>query len=215
MIRLFLASYASRMIYECIREYSLNPVETKVGFIPNAADSYDDPWFMKQDLHTLEQLGFQVKVIDLNKTQDSFLYDQLCKVDMLFVAGGNTFDLLSAAQKSGFLPQAKGLIEDGLLYVGSSAGSVLAAGDLTLIRHIDPIKESVQLDGMKGFGLLDFLPLPHLGNANYGDSFSKLFSNEEVAWQPIIAFTDYQAVIVEDDNFRIIEQKSMPSPANK
>ncbi|KXK27240.1 MAG: putative peptidase [candidate division WS6 bacterium OLB20] len=214
-MKLFLASHAARMMYDMIFEFGLNPVETRVAFIPNAADRYDDPWFMKQDYELMKSLGFQLKIIDLKESHDAFLYNQLCKTDLIFVAGGNTFDLLHAAESSGFLQQARGLIEDGIPYAGSSAGSVLAAGDLSLIRSIDPVHEDLELNTITGLDLIDFLPLPHLGNSKYGDSFADLFSDGQTVWQPVIAFTDYQAVVVDDNGIRIIEQRKLPSAGKK
>ncbi|WKZ27931.1 MAG: Type 1 glutamine amidotransferase-like domain-containing protein [Candidatus Dojkabacteria bacterium] len=203
MKNLFLSSIAANMVVEFTKIFELNPVNTRVAFIPNAADRYPDPWFMINDKNALKKLGYNLDIIDLKEVQDSFLYDRLCKANVIFVAGGNTFDLLNIANESGFLSQCRGRVNDGTIYFGSSAGSVLAAKDISPIRFFDQAPDD--MPSTKALSLVDFLPIPHLGNPKYSESFANLFKVSSTI-DSIIAFTDFQSLLIHDSFIEIIEQ---------
>ncbi len=79
----------------------------------------------------------------------------------VFVGGGNTFRLLDALQRTGLLEPLRRRAEEGMPYLGSSAGSVIAAPTLKTTNDM-PI---VQPRGFESLGLVPFQI-----NAHYFDA---------------------------------------------
>jgi len=137
MKRLFLASVASNVLTQFVELLDCPPSELTVAFIPTAADLYLDRSFMISYRNKLEELGF--KVLDMNIAGQSkeSLQEQLKDVDIIFVAGGNTFYLLEKVLASGFDEIVKDHIALGKWYVGSSAGSCLAGASIEPLKLFD------------------------------------------------------------------------------
>ena len=53
------------------------------------------------------------------------------------------------------------------LYIGSSAGSVLAGPDIDITRELDDPNEASNLKTTEGLKLVDFIILPHYGKGAY------------------------------------------------
>jgi len=151
--------------------------ELKVVFIPTAADTYKEKPWLEADRAKLVELGFQVEDFDLkNKTEnENEVRETLSKVDIIFVAGGNTFYLLEKARKSGFDKVSRELAQiervdlrgpSEKVYIGSSAGSIIAGPNIEPVKDFDD-PTIADLDSYEGIGLVDFVVLPHWGREKY------------------------------------------------
>ena len=92
-----------------------------------------------------------------------FMLDKaaMANLDAIYLAGGNTFVLLHHLRRSGLdeiLPQ---LLDDGMLYLGASAGAAVAGSDIEPLGLMDDPAEAPQLDSTRGLGLVDAVLLPH------------------------------------------------------
>ena len=56
---------------------------------------------------------------------------ELTQYDMIVFCGGNAHTLLIEINRTGFLKPLKQAIENGLVYLGISAGSMIAAGNFS------------------------------------------------------------------------------------
>lgn len=77
--------------------------------------------------------------------------------ESLFVGGGNTFRLLSFLYRSDLLLPVRRRVEEGMPYVGSSAGSIVAGPTLKTTKDM-PILEPRSFEAL---GLVDFQISPH------------------------------------------------------
>src|SRR5260221_11768875 len=101
MKKLFLASFA-KITLDLASDLPPKAWEKlRVGFIPNAGDPYEDKGFVNIDRDALVKRGCTVVDIDLKKIRGMQLEKELSTVDVVFVAGGNTFYLLHWVRKSG------------------------------------------------------------------------------------------------------------------
>jgi len=81
--------------------------------------------------------------------------DELGDDDVVFVIGGNTFDLLHHVQTRGAAALAREHVRRGGIYYGGSAGAVLAGADIAVAGFADP----------NDAGVTDTAGLRLLGNA--------------------------------------------------
>lgn len=143
------------------------PSGSRIAFVPTAGDPYDDPYFVTDDRERLKKLGFEIVDVDFAAIDATRLRELLDQVDAVFVAGGNTFYLLEAIQQSHLADAIKEAVDAGLLYIGASAGAVVAGPTVEPVQAIDDASKAPLLDGWQGLGLVPFVVLPHYGKEKY------------------------------------------------
>lgn len=205
-MKLFLTSYAAYSLSKVTSRIDKSPQDMRVAFIPTASDVYRHRPWVDDDRQALLSAGFHVSEIGLQARLDpdgfplagkekheAELREELEEADMIFVAGGNTFYLLEQAQKVNFQTIAEELINSGKIYVGSSAGSVIAGPDIMPVEFFDEISES-RITSTIGFNWIDQVILPHYTPGShdfafqatekkYGDTFKLLkLSNDDLVY---------------------------------
>lgn len=150
-------------ISKALREMVGKPAsEAKVCVIPTAAnvEAGNKDWFINQFVN-LWRAGFSwVDIVDPSAADVKDWKERLAAADVIFVSGGNTFYLLERARESGLMDWLKDNLE-GKVYVGSSAGSILAAPTIAVsgVRGADNNINNLQ--DLTGLGLVDFEFIPH------------------------------------------------------
>ena len=72
------------------------PEESKMVFIPTAANPELDRWYLNKDKLKIAQLGIiDINEVDIEKETQQSLAGKLKDADIIFVEGGNTFYLMS------------------------------------------------------------------------------------------------------------------------
>jgi dipeptidase E len=148
------------------------PEETSLVVIPTAmnVEVGDKDWFIT-DLVQLQSLGlYSIDIVDISALDESAWKPRIEAADVLFFAGGNTYHLMRWLNRSGLAKIIPDLLKEKV-YVGVSAGSMVASKDLALhlsqVLFEDDLAESEELAGLS---LVDFYVLPHF-NSEY---FKKL-----------------------------------------
>lgn len=153
---------------------------SRVGLIFNALDEHRAPGRPlapspaphrepNASASALAVLGVEYEELDL---RDYFygaadLRERLEALDVVWVAGGNTFVLARAMLASGFRAAATPVIgADRLLYVGYSAGACVTAPDLRGIERMDdpsvvPDGYPLRADEPNGLGWIPWRIVPH------------------------------------------------------
>jgi dipeptidase E len=179
------------------------PAELMLAFVPTAGDPYEHPTFVDKDRQKLQDMGFTMYELDIKDKTEAELKKVLSVVDVLYVAGGNTFYLLEKMQTSRLDKLLPAYLDQGMLYVGASAGAVVVCPDIAPIKCIDDPSKAAGLKSTKGLGLVPFVVLPHydteLNTAQYQEIIDKFGKSYE-----LILLTDEQACLVEDSSYRII-----------
>lgn len=204
MRNIILASNA----YLCLdRAFDLFPkglLRSHAGFIPTAAQMYKTKPWLVEDRNKLISMGMEVTDIDLHNKDYGQLKSEIAGMDVIFVAGGNVFYLLQKTRDSGFDRVVKESVEAGVLYIGSSAGSVLAGPDIGPMRYLDDPATAPNLASTVSLGLVDFIPFPHWGNIQYKTEYSKTINKYYEMECKIIPLRDDQAVVVHDRLYTVI-----------
>lgn len=137
--------------------------QVTVAFIPTASDPYvERPW-LDADRAALIALGYRVVDVDLKGKHAEDLLQILGHVQIVFIAGGHTTYLLDQVHRSGLDQLIPELLAQGCLYIGSSAGSIIAGPSIEPFLEGDLIDlpAGTVLDNARGLGLVEYLVLPH------------------------------------------------------
>lgn len=120
----------------------------------------DETMFESGTVALLEGMNFEVENLTFGFDKDSHK-----KFDMVFVRGGNTTKLIHYLKKYDQFEYVKSLAEGGAVYVGNSAGSVLAGSDTEWTLRSEPydfnMKAEFGKDALKGFGFVKKLVFVH------------------------------------------------------
>lgn len=175
-----------------------------MAYIPNAKDV--EQYEFSQTLQDFKAIAAHVETVDLREYQDpELLYTTLQQYDLIWVGGGNTYYLRWVVRKAGFEQIIRKLLQEGKVYGGSSAGSILAGPTL---RHFDLMDEPDKAPELiwEGLHLTDLAVIPHWGREGYAPELMRevrsRFENDEFSFQVL---RDDQAVIVANNEWRIVE----------
>lgn len=207
--QLFLTSSADLVVHDIVKQLDLS-LGKKLAFIDTAAEVEPGgklaPW-LNEDRKSLVRAGFEVFDYTLTNKTSKQIEQDLSSADILFMSGGNTFYLLEKAQQSGFNQLVTKLVDQlGKIYIGSSAGSIIAGPDIYPSYRIDNIDKAPLLKGYQGFNLVNFCVMPHWGSQD----FKELYLNSRLAHAykddqvPLLLLTDHQYVRIQDDLMKIV-----------
>lgn len=203
MKKLFLASVAAYTIEKFINYFNIDPKKNVVAFIPTASNIYPE-WNPTEDRNKLIELGFKIKDVNIDNKNKNELLEELIDIDIIFIAGGNTFYLLQEAKKSKFDEIIIELIWKGIIYIWSSAGTLLVGPSIELALDIDNQNEVPQLTSYDSLGIIDFVILPHYDDERFKQKIdNNLLKFSKIKYKTI-KITDQQAVLVNGENIQIV-----------
>lgn len=166
----------------------------KVLYITTAIDGEDDSdtsW-IAEEFKTILDLGIKkenIKEYKMDHEIDLSLYD------MIYMMGGNTFYLLKKIRDTKFDIKLNEAINNGIVYVGSSAGSIILGNTIELALPYD--KNEVNLADFKGLKLIDGIIVPH---ANRKQEF--IAEKREKYKDKIYAINDEHGVIYNNNEIK-------------
>lgn len=168
-----------------------------VLFIPTAARTDEELSYVKESKKELHSLGIRnIVVINLNRC---ISYHEINNADCMYVCGGNTFYLLHKIRETGFGEVVKKFVEDGKVYVGVSAGSIIAGPDISVAEPFD--KNDVCLSEFTGLLLTNNVVSPH-----YSEKERHIVDKiKRKSKYKIITLTDNQALLIVGETETIVE----------
>jgi len=205
-MKLFLASRANGSLDLVLPLLPDKPQKLKIAHITTAANPYtidNRPW-LDQNKSKLIELGFKLTSYDLVGKNLRDLRHDLPLFDVIYVEGGNVFYLLNEIKKSGFDIALKELLLKGIVYIGSSAGSMIMGPDLNYLLTVDDPSVVPELTDFTSLGYIKERIVPHAGRDKYKERHEKIRKE----WgDKIFLLRDDQALVVNDDK---IEIQSLP-----
>lgn len=163
-----------------------------IAFFDTASLVEEHTEFKDEALTILSDLGGIVTIINLQT--DSFK-EEIATADIIFVAGGNTFYLLQELRRSGADELILEHINQGKLYIGESAGSIIMGPDIEYIKYMDEPEKAPLLENTTGLHVIDVYPLPHVENEYLDDAVKKiaeLYQNQ----LPLHPLTDLEVLLI-------------------
>ncbi len=205
MKRLFLTSSVNLVAEDIIRHIP-NAKGMKLAFISTASEGEKgDKIWLNEDRQALVNARFDVFDYTVTGKKRDRIKQDLYSADVIFFSGGNTFYLLEKIQQSDCMEVIRTFINKGKIYIGSSAGSVIAGPDIYPAKRLDNASKAPNIKGYEGFGFVNFVVFPHWGSREFKNLYLKQrFSHAYTENHAIILLTNYQYVLAEDDMYKII-----------
>lgn len=180
-----------------LRLIKKHPSKLKIIFIPIAARTKEELKYVEVSKKELLDLGIKnIRIIDLNKKID---YSELKNFDAMYICGGNTFYLMYKIRRINFNKIIKKFVKEGKIYVGVSAGSIIAGPNIKIASPFD--KNDVGLKDLKGLNLTNVIVSPHFCKKE--ENIIKKFKKKSK--YKVIPLTDKQALLIKRNKIKIIE----------
>ncbi len=204
MKKLFLTSSVDMVAADIGKKLDLT--QRKLIFIITASeDETGDLSWRDDDRNALVKAGFDVTDYTFTGKTTTAIEQTLKQFDVICMEGGNTFFLLEQIQKSGCAEVIRQLVKNGMPYIGSSAGSIVAGPDIYPLRRLDDYDIS-HMSSFEGLGLVDFVVFPHWGS----DHFKEMYLNKRLDINynddhKYVLLTDNQYIEIDGDTMRFID----------
>lgn len=141
--------------------FDKHPKELKVLYIPTAIDGEenDDAEWIEKEFNTILDLGIQKQ--NITEYRMDYKLD-LTKYDFIYMMGGNTFYLLMKIREYDFASKLEHAMKHGVVYVGSSAGSIIMGNTIEASRD-----ENIYIkEDFTGLKYIDGIIIPHANRRN-------------------------------------------------
>jgi len=165
--------------------------KTVAMVVTASRDKENNPWNQLTKQQFL-QAGFtKVDFVDL-EFQENYDFSQ-CAV--IFVSGGNTFKLLKFVKSSNFKSELESFLNNGGIYIGSSAGSIIVAEDISLAGWGSSADENeVGLEDLSALNITEVLVWPH-----YEENFeNEVLEYEQQYQRQVYRLPNEQALVIKN-----------------
>ncbi|WP_103644761.1 Type 1 glutamine amidotransferase-like domain-containing protein [Campylobacter concisus] len=146
-----------------------------VAFIDTAAKFEEVNFYVDEAVEILENFGARLRHLDVSCAQslavpvsekdelscNDEILSAISQCDIIYVSGGNTFYLLNELRKSRAAQAIKNAVKAGKIYIGESAGAIVAAPDTRYATLMD--ENSQNMSDFTGLNLVDVYVVPHFG----------------------------------------------------
>ncbi len=156
-MRIILASDLSFLLKYGYDLTGISKDEMKIGYVITASKGARNFSQRVNDviIPAIKEQGYYFEDIDIvGKSRDelrNFFKDK----NVIHVEGGNTFYLLKAIRETGFAEILKELLNEGKIYIGTSAGSYVMCPSIEISDWND---ETVDRCGVTDFTALNYVP---------------------------------------------------------
>lgn len=209
MKRLFLTSEVQYVAESVGHKISAEIKQNSVFIVTTIRDKpHSDLEWHYTNKKKMEENGFSFDEYDITGKSSDDLNRDLDKYECMYVEGGNSYYLLQESQKNNFGSYVKKRVEDGMIYIGTSAGSVIMGPDIEPVRRAETTPLAPNLRGTKAFNIVNFIIMPHWGSEDrrslYNDYRIQHIYNEDY---PYILINDHQYIEVIDDKYHIVDAR--------
>lgn len=172
----------------------------KIAYISTASKKVADDSYAKNHQQKMNELNFSFTDIDIAGLNENKLKKALDGYDIIFVEGGNAYYLLKAIRESDFEKIIKSLISQGVVYIGSSAGSYVACPSIEVATLTER--------GFDRFGITDFTAMnlvPFLIKAHYTPAMKEMLNEKAKNLKyPLRILNDNQALLVQNGEVQLL-----------
>lgn len=178
--------------------------DVTVAFITTAAKPIEDLEFLRKDWTIMkEELRFNVEEVDIEGKTEEQVEKLLELKDIIFVEGGNAFYLLKAMRACNFEKIIRKLLKRGVVYIGVSAGSIVAGRTIKTAGWKDADRNIVGLKDLRGLNLVPFDIFVHY-YPEWEEAIKEQINNPKKRAKELRILTDDQAILVQGKEVDLI-----------
>lgn len=198
------SGFSQIIIREFLKLANKMPKEIKLLFIPTASEAVSETQvggrYIEEEKEGLYDLGIEKQNVIIFNLDSNIEENKLRDIDVIYVCGGNTFYLLSKIRESGFDKRIKEMVGRGVIYVGVSAGSVLAGPNIRIAGEWD--SNDIGLKDLTGLNLTGLIVSPH-----YTKEEEMIVSRfEKITGKGVCRLSDCQALLITNDKIKLIKE---------
>ncbi len=182
--------------------------QVKWAYITTAGKSVPNTGYIKKHNQRMRELGWNFEEVDLEGKKPDELRRLLQDKDAINMLGGNSYFLLKCIRESGFDIVLKELLDQGLVYCGSSAGSYVTCPTIEMASWKDP--KRFDRHGVKDLTAMNLVPFLIVAHCT-PEMISLIQSKIDAAKYPVKLLTDQQAIVVNNDTVELLEDPSIKS----
>jgi len=176
--------------------------QMKIGYVTTASKGARNFSQTVQEVivPAIKENGYYFEEIDIKDKSKNELRNFFKDKNIIHIEGGNTFYLLKAIRETGFDEILKELLNEGRVYIGTSAGSYIMCPTIEVANWND--------DGRDRFGVTDFTALnyvPFLLKVHWKEEKKQnILDNIGSLKYPLRILQDGQGILVEDEKYTFV-----------
>lgn len=210
-MKLFLTSHLAGT-KNLVRDFLSESKSNKILFVPTASNLEEYKRFVDEAREAFVGLGFEPEEMDLATFSEAEIKSKISNFDIIYFSGGNTFYLLKNIQEKNLGKTIAERIKAGMLFIGESAGAVIASPNIEYIGKAD--KKIDDIWDFKGLSLVDFYTVPHFGEEPFKEPMQEIF-NEYGNKLNLKTINNSQAIIVNGEDVQILDEAARQNPPKK
>jgi peptidase E len=201
---LLLTSNGMQMKSEIIKLLQKPAYDITVAFISTASKPEENLDYLKRDWNIMrDEMGFNLQEIDIEGKKEAEVMKLLELKDIIFVEGGNTFYLLNAMRKCNFERVIRKLLKHGKVYIGVSAGSIVAGRTIKTAGWKNEDKNIIGLKNLRGLNLVPFDIFVHY-KPEHAEIIKQQIKIPKKRKKTLRILTDEQAILVQGKEIMLI-----------
>lgn len=149
-----LNKFLGKLLAKCRIAYIVTAANGEMGY---------GSWRGSETIQIVKKLGAEITVIELENYMFENVLEKIRGNDVIWFAGGQPGYLLYWIRRVGLDKELPRLLKSGMVYVGSSAGSMIAGPTLFAAENF-PGDQELGASIIPGLGFIDFEIFPHFEN---------------------------------------------------
>lgn len=174
--------------------------QMKIGYVTTASKTARDKTFFEKVKNTMRENNISFEEIDIEGKSKDELLNFFKDKNIIHVEGGNTFYLLKAIRESDFAEVLKELLNEGKIYIGTSAGAYVMCPTIEVANWDESGRDRF---GLIGFSALNYVPF--VLKVHYKDEReNEIKEKMKTLKYPLRILKDGQGIIAEDDKYTFV-----------
>jgi peptidase E len=201
-MKLFLASTLCKVMDVFDKTFDRNKYSKNVMFIANPADPFKNKYWVKKDREAFLKYGYNIFDFDLRDKKEiqcsRFMWQN--NIGIVHICGGSALYMMELLRKSNFdMLLSHYLIEESIIYTGTSAGSMIMGTDLSLCKVDEDEMEagSVHTKNTNGLGFIPYFIMCHCQDKYYIPCTKKAIDLLPKNKVPLLFLNDNMAIWVD------------------
>ena len=205
--KLLLASNSEAITLPKNKLFGLDKNKIKWAYITTAGNDVPSTDYLERTEKQMTDLGWDVEEMDITGKTEDQIYNMLKDKQAIFMQGGNTYYLLKQINTTGFAKVLDKLLEQGIIYAGTSAGTYVMCPNIEMNLWKDADKfDKHGLTDLTAMGKIPFQIVCHYDRCSEEDKTNVQEKIKQSKYDVKI-LEDGQAILVDGDKISLIDNK--------